>query len=98
MFNAKFITGCISSVSIEGLILNKSYLVIGFQKKINEFLDLQKIDLNIAEFEKTFETVPSKLNELRNKIDLRTSNKIRNSKLFIAYYLGKIRLIDNLKF
>ena len=40
------------------------------QKKINEFLELQKIDIDIAEFEKTFETVPTKLNELRNKIDL----------------------------
>ena len=49
------------------------------QKKINEFLDLQKIDLNIAEFEKTFETVPSKLNELRNKIDFE-ERKIINLK------------------
>ena len=33
--------------------------------------------------------------ELRNKIFLKKTNKIKNSKLFIAYYLNKIRLIDN---
>ena len=33
--------------------------------------------------------------ELRNKKDLKIINKIKNSKLFIAYYLDKIRLIDN---
>ena len=33
--------------------------------------------------------------ELRNLNNLKKSNKINNSKLFIAYYLKKIRLIDN---
>ncbi len=33
--------------------------------------------------------------ELRNKYNLKNSNNIRNSKLFIAYYINKIRLIDN---
>ncbi len=37
MINAKFIVGCISSVVIEGLIFNKSYLGIAFKKKIDEF-------------------------------------------------------------
>ena len=51
MFNAKFITGCISSVIIEGLILNKSYLVIGFQKKINEFFNPKWFANNFVHYE-----------------------------------------------
>ncbi len=33
--------------------------------------------------------------ELRNKFNLKLSNKVKNSKLFIAYYINKVRLIDN---
>ena len=33
--------------------------------------------------------------EIRNKKNLQPTYKIKNSKIFIAYYLNKIRLIDN---
>jgi len=33
--------------------------------------------------------------ELRNKINLDLSIKKQNSKLFVAYYLNRVRLIDN---
>ena len=33
--------------------------------------------------------------ELRNKKDLKLSNKINNSKIFLAYYIKNVRLIDN---
>lgn len=33
--------------------------------------------------------------ELRNIINFKFSNKIKNSKLFMAYYIKKVRLIDN---
>ena len=33
--------------------------------------------------------------ELRNKFNLKISDKAKNSKLFIAYYINKVRLIDN---
>ena len=33
--------------------------------------------------------------ELRNTKNLRLTNKIKNSKIFIAYYINNIRLIDN---
>ena len=33
--------------------------------------------------------------ELRNKFNLKVSNKVKNSKLFVAYYINKVRLIDN---
>ena len=34
--------------------------------------------------------------ELRNKNNLKLTNKIKNAKIFIAYYINKVRLIDNL--
>ena len=33
--------------------------------------------------------------ELRDNTNLKLSNKIKNSKIFIAYYINKVRLIDN---
>ena len=33
--------------------------------------------------------------ELRNKKNLKLSNKINNSKIFLAYYIKNVRLIDN---
>ena len=34
--------------------------------------------------------------ELINEKNLKVTNNIKNSKLFIAFYLDKIRLIDNI--
>ena len=34
--------------------------------------------------------------ELRNKFNLRITNKLKDSKIFISYYLNKVRLIDNI--
>ena len=79
-------------INIASLIINN---IISFkkklknQKKIGAFLKNKK-----RLIEKKYNIKVEYL-ELRNKIDLRKSNKIRSSKLFIAYYLGKIRLIDN---
>ena len=33
--------------------------------------------------------------ELRNAVNLKISNKIKNSKIFVAFFIGKVRLIDN---
>ena len=33
--------------------------------------------------------------ELRNIYNLKISHKVKNSKIFIAYYINRIRLIDN---
>ena len=32
---------------------------------------------------------------MRNKFNLKKDTNIKNSKIFIAYYIKKIRLIDN---
>ena len=33
--------------------------------------------------------------DLRNKSNLKNSNWLRNSNIFIAFYINKVRLIDN---
>ena len=33
--------------------------------------------------------------ELRNIKNLKLTNKIKNAKIFIAYFINKVRLIDN---
>ena len=60
------------------------------KKNICNFLNTQK-----KEMENYFKIKIEYL-ELRNKKNLKFSNKINNSKLFIAYYLNEVRLIDNL--
>ena len=49
--NAKFLTGCVSSVLIESLILNKSYLVIAFKNKLNEFYNPERAYKNLVHYE-----------------------------------------------
>ena len=60
------------------------------QKNINSFLENKKRSI-----EKKY-NIKIEYLELRNKINLKKTDKIKNSKLFIAYNLGKIRLIDNI--
>ena len=58
-------------------------------KKISQLLKnkkkelIKKFNVNIQYF------------ELRNKINLKISNRIKNSKIFIAYFINNVRLIDN---
>ena len=59
-------------------------------KNIPNFLNFQKKQL-----EKNFNIQIDYL-EIRDKKNLRISKKSTNSKLFIAYYLNHVRLIDNL--
>ena len=69
--------------------------IISFKKKIinkknlNKILNMKKMEL-IKKFDISIEYL-----ELRNKFNLKKSFKTKNSKIFIAYYLNKVRLIDN---
>ncbi|MAJ48207.1 MAG: hypothetical protein CL937_00665, partial [Deltaproteobacteria bacterium] len=79
--NAKFLTGGVSSVLIESLILNKSYLVIAFNNNIDEFftpgrayekLDhyegLEKVDnVNISLNENQYEKMVIKMFKQKKK-------------------------------
>ena len=46
------------------------------------------------EFEKNFQIKIEYL-DIRNIINFKKTKSIKNSRIFIAYYLGKVRLIDN---
>tara|TARA_B100001057_G_scaffold391669_1_gene399995 strand:+ start:256 stop:1071 length:816 start_codon:yes stop_codon:yes gene_type:complete len=60
------------------------------KKNIYDFIKIQK-----KEMENYFKIKIDYL-ELRDKKSLKFSNRNKNSRLFIAYYLNRVRLIDNL--
>ena len=93
------------ALSSRNLLLNKSSIVIAAKiykklvsikknikdkKKISSFLNLKKKEL------KNNYKINIDYLELRNINNLKISNTKQNSRLFIAYYLNNIRLIDNL--
>ena len=66
-----------------------------FKKKLTKSKNIQKLisekkNKLISLFKVKFDYF-----ELRNKSSFKISNNVKNSKLFIAYYINKIRLIDN---
>ena len=78
----------IASKIIKELIKFKK--IIFKKNSINKYLYLKKIDL-VKKFKIKIEYL-----ELRNTKSLKKSKSFKNSKIFIAYYFDKIRLIDNL--
>ena len=60
------------------------------QKNMKKFIEQKKKKL------KELLNINIEYLELRNLKNLKISNKIKNSRIFIAYYLNKIRLIDNI--
>ncbi|MFL2896998.1 MAG: pantoate--beta-alanine ligase, partial [Candidatus Pelagibacter sp.] len=69
--------------------------LISFKKKGSGKHDLKKI-LNIQKnkFNRLY-NIRIEYLELRNKNNLKITNKIRNAKIFIAYLINNVRLIDN---
>jgi len=93
------------ALSSRNLLLNKSNLIIAAKiyeklasikkyiknkKNIRSFLNLQKKEL------KNNYKIKIDYLELRNIKNLKISSTNKNSRLFIAYYLNNVRLIDNL--
>ena len=92
------------ALSSRNLFLNKTDFVkagkftknlISLKKKLFKKDNLKTIlSIKKNEFNRLY-NIKIEYLELRNKYNLKTSNVTKNSKLFIAYYLNKIRLIDN---
>ena len=92
------------ALSSRNNLLNKKQLVLAgklaqslfiFKKRLNKKKDFKKIfNDKKKELNKLF-NIKIEYLELRNIFDLSISTDVKNSKLFIAYYLNKIRLIDN---
>ena len=59
------------------------------QKDIKDLIFIKKNEIN------NIKNIKVEYLELRNKINLKKSSKIKDSKIFIAYFINKIRLIDN---
>ena len=75
---------------------NLTHNIFQFKKKLQNQKNLKKLlKIKKEELKKLF-NVNIEYLEVRNFKDLKISHKIRNSKIFISYYLDKIRLIDNI--
>ena len=92
------------ALSSRNMLLKKSQIVkaekltqkiIAFKKRFKtmkvtpKILDKEKIELS-----KLFK-VKIQYFELRNAYNFKISNKFKNSKIFIAFFIGRVRLIDN---
>ena len=72
---------------INNLILFKKHLI--GKKNIRRLLMIKKQKL------KKLYKIRIEYLDLRNKSNLKNSNWLRNSNIFIAFYINKVRLIDN---
>ncbi len=92
------------ALSSRNLLLNKKQLILAskviqrsikFKKSLDSTKNIQKLlDFESKKMKKIFK-IKIEYFELRNKKNLLLSKKINNSRIFIAYYINKIRLIDN---
>ena len=66
-----------------------------FKNKLNKTKNIKDL-ISIKKKEFThFKNIKIEYLELRNKLTLKKTTKIKNSKIFIAYYIKDVRLIDN---
>ena len=92
------------ALSSRNTLLKKDYLskageiaknLIIFKKKLLDKKNLKNlIFMKKNELKKKYDIKIDYL-EIRNTNNLRLTNKIKNAKIFIAYYINKVRLIDN---
>src|SRR5210317_315330 len=66
-----------------------------FKNTLKNKVNLQKLILDKCKILKKKFKIKIEYLELRNIFNLRLSKSIKNSKLFIAYKIGTVRLIDN---
>ena len=92
------------ALSSRNILLNKTELLkagniakdlISFKKKLSNKKNLKMILSNKKKELINLYKIKVDYLELRSISNLKSSNKLKNSKLFFAYYINKIRLIDN---
>ena len=69
--------------------LNNFKRILNKKKNIEKLINLKKKEIN------NLKNVKVEYLEMRNKFNLKKDTNINNSRIFIAYYIKKIRLIDN---
>ena len=92
------------ALSSRNFLLSKNALIkggkiarslISFKKKLSKKKKFKNmINLMKKELEKKY-NIHIEYLELRNSKNLNISSKAKNTRLFIAYYMNKVRLIDN---
>ena len=92
------------ALSSRNALLNKNSLIkagaiarnlIIFKKRLLKNMNLKNLFLmKKKELKKKYDIKIDYL-ELRNTKNLRLTKKIKNAKIFIAYYINRVRLIDN---
>ena len=81
----------------EGLKIARSISknIYNLKKILKKEKDIQKILSTKKKNLDSLKNIKIEYLELRNKFTLKKTNKLKNSKIFIAYYINDIRLIDN---
>ena len=69
---------------------------ISFKRSLSKYKDINFFLKNKKKLIEKKYNIKIDYLELRNKTNLKLSNNTKNSKLFIAYSLRNIRLIDNI--
>ncbi len=92
------------ALSSRNLLLKRTELIIA-GKIAKKVILLKKKLKNVKNIDKFLENKKKELNnmfninieylELRNSFSLKKTIKVKNAKLLIAYYINKVRLIDN---
>ena len=92
------------ALSSRNNLLNKNNLIKGgriakdlitFKKKLLKKKNLKNLIFTKKNKLKKKYDIKIDYLELRNTKNLRLSNKIKNARIFIAYYINRVRLIDN---
>ena len=92
------------ALSSRNTLLNKDSLVkagaiaknlIIFKKRLLKNMNLKNLFLMKKKELKKKYNIKIDYLELRNTKNLRLTKKIKNAKIFVAYYIDKVRLIDN---
>ena len=92
------------ALSSRNLLLNRKDLILAgklsshliiFKKSLVKKTHIRKLLIAQKEYLKKTFNISIEYLELRNIKSLKVSNKIKNSKIFISYFLNGVRLIDN---
>ena len=65
------------------------------KKKLTLQSNIKKVLTNTANEINKLQNVKIEYLELRNIKNLKISNKLKNSKIFVSFYINDVRLIDN---
>ena len=65
------------------------------KRKLNKESNIKKVLNKTGNEINKLQNVKIEYLELRNIKNLKISNKLKNSKIFVSFYINNIRLIDN---